>query len=100
MSGCTDCGDRSNAVPAGGRGPDEGPSEGFLRGAKGWVLERAEGGGPFASRLTWALPAGGEAVWDSRTARRRGLLLRRDAEGHELAPIAAEPRTRRRLARI
>ncbi|WP_314225352.1 hypothetical protein [Streptomyces zaehneri] len=34
----------------------------------------AEGAGPFTTRLTWRLPGGGTAVWDSRLARRRGLL--------------------------
>ncbi|MEU9593813.1 hypothetical protein AB0D84_29440 [Streptomyces sp. NPDC048193] len=36
--------------------------------------QRAEGAGPFTSRLTWHLPGGGTAVWESRLARRRGIL--------------------------
>ncbi|MFF4501446.1 hypothetical protein [Streptomyces sp. NPDC001401] len=36
--------------------------------------QRAEGAGPFTTRVTWRLPGGGEAVWESRLARRRGLL--------------------------
>ncbi|KKZ75126.1 hypothetical protein [Streptomyces showdoensis] len=36
--------------------------------------QRAEGAGPFTTRLTWHPPEGGTAVWDSRTARRRGLI--------------------------
>lgn len=36
--------------------------------------QRAEGAGPFTTRLTWHLPAGGTAVWESRLARRRGVL--------------------------
>ncbi|GAB2922656.1 hypothetical protein [Streptomyces heilongjiangensis] len=34
----------------------------------------AEGAGPFVTRLTWEPPGGGVAVWESRLARRRGLL--------------------------
>ncbi|HEY3477662.1 MAG TPA: hypothetical protein VGL02_02080 [Streptomyces sp.] len=36
--------------------------------------QRAEGAGPFTTRLTWHPPGGGTAVWESRLARRRGLL--------------------------
>lgn len=36
--------------------------------------QRAEGAGPFTTRLTWRLPDGGTAVWESRLARRRGVL--------------------------
>ncbi|AUY48380.1 hypothetical protein [Streptomyces sp. CB01881] len=36
--------------------------------------QRAEGAGPFTTRLTWRPPGGGTAVWESRLARRRGLL--------------------------
>ncbi|MFE1174908.1 hypothetical protein [Streptomyces sp. NPDC058773] len=36
--------------------------------------ERAEGAGPFISRLTWRLEEGGTAVWESRAARKRGTL--------------------------
>ncbi|MGW3678703.1 hypothetical protein [Streptomyces prasinus] len=36
--------------------------------------QRAEGAGPFLTRLTWQPPGGGTAVWDSRLARRRGLI--------------------------
>ncbi|MFF7842234.1 hypothetical protein ACFZC6_26035 [Streptomyces ossamyceticus] len=35
---------------------------------------RAEGAGPFVTRLTWQPPGGGTAVWESRLARRRGLI--------------------------
>lgn len=34
----------------------------------------AEGAGPFVTRRTWVLPEGGTRVWESRSARRRGLL--------------------------
>ncbi|WP_037675133.1 hypothetical protein [Streptomyces griseus] len=36
--------------------------------------QRAEGAGPFTTRLTWHLPGGGTAVWESRLARRRGII--------------------------
>ncbi|MFD7962144.1 hypothetical protein ACFV5J_15210 [Streptomyces zaomyceticus] len=36
--------------------------------------QRAEGTGPFTTRLTWQPPGGGTAVWESRPARRRGLI--------------------------
>ncbi|MEU9731692.1 hypothetical protein [Streptomyces sp. NPDC048002] len=36
--------------------------------------QRAEGAGPFTTRLTWRPPGGGTAVWESRPARRQGLI--------------------------
>jgi len=36
--------------------------------------ETAEGAGPFTTRLTWHLDDGSTAVWESRRARKRGLL--------------------------
>ncbi|PWS45937.1 hypothetical protein DLE01_36560 [Streptomyces sp. FT05W] len=36
--------------------------------------ETAEGAGPFTTRLTWHLNDGSTAVWESRRARKRGLL--------------------------
>ncbi|MFI7501354.1 hypothetical protein ACIBVL_23175 [Streptomyces sp. NPDC049687] len=36
--------------------------------------QRAEGAGPFTTRLTWEVPGGGTAVWESRPARRRGII--------------------------
>ncbi|WP_405014838.1 hypothetical protein [Kitasatospora sp. NBC_01539] len=36
--------------------------------------QRAEGAGPFTTRLAWRLPEGGTAVWESRLARRRGVI--------------------------
>ncbi|GGU86860.1 hypothetical protein GCM10010275_23300 [Streptomyces litmocidini] len=36
--------------------------------------QRVEGAGPFTTRLTWQPPGGGTAVWESRPARRRGLI--------------------------
>lgn len=36
--------------------------------------QHAEGAGPFTTRLTWRVPGGGTAVWESRLARRRGVI--------------------------
>lgn len=41
--------------------------------------QRAEGAGPFTTRLTWQPPGGGTAVWESRPARRRGIIAARPA---------------------
>lgn len=43
------------------------------------VTERAEGAGPFTTRLTWPLAQGGAATWESRTARKRGTFTVRNA---------------------
>jgi len=40
----------------------------------GQAEQRAEGAGPFTTRLTWHPPGGGTAVWESRLARRRGII--------------------------
>ncbi|WP_037624408.1 hypothetical protein [Streptomyces aureus] len=49
---------------------------------------RSEGAGPFTTRLTWRLMDGRIAVWESRRARKRGLLTVR-------APGEAEASARR-----
>ncbi|MFF8381655.1 hypothetical protein ACF07V_36805 [Streptomyces sp. NPDC015661] len=36
--------------------------------------QRAEGAGPFTTRLTWRPPGGDTVVWESRPARRRGFI--------------------------
>ncbi|WP_327426731.1 hypothetical protein [Streptomyces sp. NBC_01236] len=41
--------------------------------------EHSEGAGPFTTRLTWRLVDGGTAVWESRLARKRGLVAVRAA---------------------
>ncbi|MFD7558130.1 hypothetical protein ACFV9E_26750 [Streptomyces sp. NPDC059835] len=43
--------------------------------------QRAEGAGPFTTRVTWHRPEGGTVVWESRLARRRGVLAVRDPAG-------------------
>ncbi|MGW7102733.1 hypothetical protein [Streptomyces sp. NPDC054838] len=40
----------------------------------GQTEQRAEGAGPFTTRLTWHRPGGETVVWESRLARRRGVL--------------------------
>ncbi|WP_333778738.1 hypothetical protein [Streptomyces sp. IBSBF 3136] len=59
----------------------------------------AEGAGPFTTRLTWPLPGGGTAVWESRLARRRGALAVRPpgarAGRHRPADAVAVARLRR-----
>ncbi|MFC4506848.1 MULTISPECIES: hypothetical protein [Streptomyces] len=62
--------------------------------------QRAEGGvGPFTTRLTWDLSGGGSAVWESRLARRRGVLAVRPpgaaAGGHSRADAVAVTRLAR-----
>ncbi|MFJ7988421.1 hypothetical protein [Streptomyces sp. NPDC096351] len=61
--------------------------------------QHAEGAGPFTTRLTWRPPGGGTAVWESRPARRRGLIAVRPpgAEGprHARADDATLGRLRR-----
>ncbi|MFD8286796.1 hypothetical protein ACFV2B_01010 [Streptomyces lavendulae] len=51
--------------------------------------QRAEGAGPFTTRLTWHRPEGGTVVWESRVARRRGALsVRGPGEALTLSPAA------------
>ena|SRR5436190_3378985 len=65
-----------------------------------WKLRRAEGAGPFTSRLTWRLPEGGEATWDSRSARKRGVVAVREHAGGPATKLPASPEVARRLRRI
>jgi hypothetical protein len=61
--------------------------------------QRADGAGPFTTRLAWPLPDGGSAVWESRLARRQGVLLVRltgaTAGRHTRADDVATARLRR-----
>lgn len=62
--------------------------------------QHAEGAGPFTTRLTWQRAEGETVVWESRLARRRGVLSVRgpgDAAGR---PSTAGPRALRRLRRL
>jgi len=69
-------------------------------GAKEWTPKRAEGGGPFTSRLIWRLPDGGEATWESRPARKRGAILVRGEPGGATRPVPASPAIAQRLGRV
>jgi hypothetical protein len=71
-----------------------------VRAAPEWTLDRDEGAGPFTSRLTWALPGGGEATWQSRSARKRGAIaLRRGAQA-SVTRVGAPVPLARRLRRV
>ncbi|WP_433854957.1 hypothetical protein [Streptomyces kronopolitis] len=62
--------------------------------------ERAEGAGPFITRLTWRLEEGGTAVWESRAARKRGTLAVRPAGGGASGVRRADAVALRRLRRL
>lgn len=62
--------------------------------------QRAEGAGPFITRLTWQLPDGGTAVWESRLARRRGLLAVRPPGGAPAVTARADALSLTRLRRL
>ncbi|MFJ5800527.1 hypothetical protein [Streptomyces decoyicus] len=62
--------------------------------------ERAEGAGPFTTRLTWRLEAGGTAVWESRAARKRGTLAVRPAGAAESSVRRAGAAALNRLRRL
>lgn len=62
--------------------------------------QRAEGAGPFTTRLTWHLPDGGTAVWESRIARRRGLLCVRPVCAGPARHVRADAVSRTRLRRL
>lgn len=62
--------------------------------------QRAEGAGPFTSRLTWHLADGGTAVWESRLARRRGVLSVRPAGAAVTRHVRADAVSLSRLRRL
>ncbi|MDR6974124.1 hypothetical protein J2X68_000802 [Streptomyces sp. 3330] len=62
--------------------------------------QRAEGAGPFTTRLTWHLPDGGTAVWESRLARRRGVLAVRARSTAATRHIRADAVSITRLRRL
>ncbi|MEU9042545.1 MULTISPECIES: hypothetical protein [unclassified Kitasatospora] len=43
--------------------------------------QHVEGAGPFVTRRTWVLPEGGTTVWESRLARRCGVITVRAGQG-------------------
>ncbi|MFJ5776399.1 hypothetical protein [Streptomyces sp. NPDC093094] len=62
--------------------------------------QRAEGAGPFTTRLTWHLPGGGTAVWESRLARRRGVIAVRAPGAPGSRHTRADEVALRRLSRL
>ncbi|MEW1639506.1 hypothetical protein AB0469_36300 [Streptomyces sp. NPDC093801] len=62
--------------------------------------QRAEGAGPFTTRLTWHRPEGGTVVWESRVARRRGALSVRGPGGTPALSPAADAEALGRLRRL
>ncbi|MFI9075336.1 hypothetical protein ACIGW8_02315 [Streptomyces sioyaensis] len=62
--------------------------------------ERAEGAGPFITRLTWRLEEGGTAVWESRAARKRGTLAVRPAGAAKSSQRRADTAALARLRRL
>ncbi|MFF3935075.1 hypothetical protein [Streptomyces phaeofaciens] len=62
--------------------------------------QRAEGAGPFTTRLTWHPPDGGTAVWESRLARRRGVLAVRPPGATTSRHTRADAVALRRLRRL
>ncbi|WP_329416478.1 hypothetical protein OG802_33030 [Streptomyces sp. NBC_00704] len=62
--------------------------------------QRAEGAGPFVTRLTWRLPDGGTAVWESRLARRRGVLSVRPSGAGPAHHVRADAVSLARLRRF
>ncbi|KUN80128.1 hypothetical protein [Streptomyces griseoruber] len=59
--------------------------------------QRAEGAGPFTTRLTWRPPGGGTAVWESRPARRQGVIAVRAPGADTHHPTSADAVAVRRL---
>ena len=65
-----------------------------------WAAERAEGGGPFTTRVVWRLPNGGTATWASRAARKRGTIRIDSPSGEPVVTASADAGTARRLRRV
>ncbi|WP_371673872.1 hypothetical protein OG985_43060 [Streptomyces sp. NBC_00289] len=66
----------------------------------GQTEQRAEGAGPFTTRLTWHPPGGGTAVWESRLARRRGVLAVRPVGAAATRHTRADVVSLARLGRL
>ncbi|MFJ5834941.1 hypothetical protein [Streptomyces sp. NPDC093089] len=62
--------------------------------------QRAEGAGPFTTRLTWQPPGGGTVVWESRPARRRGLIAVRSPGAASTLHARADHTALGRLRRL
>ncbi|MFH8626371.1 hypothetical protein ACH4A8_31570 [Streptomyces vietnamensis] len=59
-----------------------------------------EGAGPFTTRLTWSPPGGGTAVWESRPARRRGIVAVRPPGAVGARQVSADGPVLARLRRL
>jgi hypothetical protein len=66
----------------------------------GQAEQRAEGAGPFTTRLTWRPPGGGTAVWESRLARRRGVIAVREPGAPSSRGTSADEVALSRLRRL
>jgi hypothetical protein len=75
-------------------------SPGFVNAAHDWTLQRADGAGPFSSRLKWRLPGGSEATWSSRAARKQGVIAVQAEPGGATTVLPAPPAIARRLGRL
>jgi hypothetical protein len=73
---------------------------GFVRPAHDWSLHDAQGAGPFSSRIKWRLPDGGEAIWSSRQARKRGVIAIQSEAGGATTFLPAPPSVAVRLRRM
>ncbi|MFI8103716.1 hypothetical protein [Streptomyces sp. NPDC086023] len=62
--------------------------------------QHVEGVGPFATRVSWPLPEGGTAVWESRPARRRGALAIRASAADAAVQARADEVAIGRLRRL
>ena len=56
--------------------------------------------GPFTTKLAWRLPGGGTAVWESRLARRRGVLVVRGPGAAHGRHVPADAAALARLSRL
>ena len=79
---------------------DTAESRARLRRPEHWHLRHVDHAGWFTTGVTWDLPDGMSARWNSRQARRRGRVELRDESGAETGVSRAEPVTARRLGRI
>src|SRR5436190_3745656 len=77
-----------------------GRGRGFLETSREWTLQRAEGAGPFRSRLRWRLPGGREATWESRRARKRGTIAIKARADGATQTLPAPASIARRLGRV
>ena len=73
---------------------------GFVRAGPEWSVQGGEGVGPFTSRVTWVIPAGDEVTWESRPARKRGVIAVKSAADQAVRMLRAPVPLARRLRRV